>query len=291
MKPEAVLKYAHVPVAMLGGLWEALRREWSEREGVPPAGVHHRVQRHRTRQGRPPVARRGQGAGGDSAGPHRRTAQHGRRHPHHPGGFQGRARARRRESEVRRGPVDAPDAGYGREDRLAAGHAATAHLPGRLRSAGEEARTPPSSAGPRRTVHRQRRDADRGLGLQHRHPHRGASPIHVPASLRAGGGSRASPLELCGVGGREARRGGGEDLRGSVRGGAAEGEPSGQRATPAPEDLADPRTSGQGRSRDSVPSRRTLHAEGSAPLEGRLGQHRPAPPRPDGHPARGGRWR
>ena len=33
VKPEAVLKYAHVPVAMLGGLWEVLRRAWSEREG------------------------------------------------------------------------------------------------------------------------------------------------------------------------------------------------------------------------------------------------------------------
>ena len=35
VKPEAVLKYAHVPVAMLGGLWDLLRREWSEREGEP----------------------------------------------------------------------------------------------------------------------------------------------------------------------------------------------------------------------------------------------------------------
>lgn len=32
VKPEAVLKYAHVPVAMLGGLWEMLRTEWSQRE-------------------------------------------------------------------------------------------------------------------------------------------------------------------------------------------------------------------------------------------------------------------
>ena len=35
IKPEAVLKYAHVPVAMLGGLWEVLRREWSERDADP----------------------------------------------------------------------------------------------------------------------------------------------------------------------------------------------------------------------------------------------------------------
>ena len=41
VKPEAVLKYAHVPIAMLGGLWETLRREWSEREGErrPPVFI------------------------------------------------------------------------------------------------------------------------------------------------------------------------------------------------------------------------------------------------------------
>ncbi len=33
VKPAAVLKYAHVPVAMLGGLWDALRLKWKEREG------------------------------------------------------------------------------------------------------------------------------------------------------------------------------------------------------------------------------------------------------------------
>ena len=32
VKPEAVLKYAHVPMAMLGGLWDALRQIWEERE-------------------------------------------------------------------------------------------------------------------------------------------------------------------------------------------------------------------------------------------------------------------
>ena len=32
VKPEAILKYAHVPLAMLGGLWDALRQEWEQRE-------------------------------------------------------------------------------------------------------------------------------------------------------------------------------------------------------------------------------------------------------------------
>ena len=32
VKPEAVLKYAHAPLAMLGGLWEELRAQWAKRE-------------------------------------------------------------------------------------------------------------------------------------------------------------------------------------------------------------------------------------------------------------------
>ena len=31
-KPEAILKHAHVPIAMLGGLWELLRHEWARRD-------------------------------------------------------------------------------------------------------------------------------------------------------------------------------------------------------------------------------------------------------------------
>ena len=36
VKPAAVLKYAHVPLTMLGGLWEDLRREWREEGEVRP---------------------------------------------------------------------------------------------------------------------------------------------------------------------------------------------------------------------------------------------------------------
>ncbi len=41
VKPEAVLKYAHVPVAMLGGLWELLRQEWDrcETDSRPPVFI------------------------------------------------------------------------------------------------------------------------------------------------------------------------------------------------------------------------------------------------------------
>jgi type III restriction enzyme len=40
-KPEAILKYAHTPIAMLGGLWDELRRDWAEkdRESRPPVFI------------------------------------------------------------------------------------------------------------------------------------------------------------------------------------------------------------------------------------------------------------
>ncbi len=34
-KPEAILKWAHTPIAMLGGLWEVLRKEWQEAGSDP----------------------------------------------------------------------------------------------------------------------------------------------------------------------------------------------------------------------------------------------------------------
>jgi type III restriction enzyme len=40
-KPEAILKWAHHPIAMLGGLWDELRREWAEKddETRPPVFI------------------------------------------------------------------------------------------------------------------------------------------------------------------------------------------------------------------------------------------------------------
>lgn len=41
-KPEAVLKYAHHPIALLGGLWEKMREEWAtdpERDARPPVFI------------------------------------------------------------------------------------------------------------------------------------------------------------------------------------------------------------------------------------------------------------
>ena len=41
VQPEAILKHAHVPIAMLGGLWELLRAEWEARDpaGRPPVFI------------------------------------------------------------------------------------------------------------------------------------------------------------------------------------------------------------------------------------------------------------
>ncbi|MGH7003999.1 MAG: restriction endonuclease, partial [Alphaproteobacteria bacterium] len=40
-KPEAILKYAHTPIAMLGGLWDEMRRDWAGRadENRPPVFI------------------------------------------------------------------------------------------------------------------------------------------------------------------------------------------------------------------------------------------------------------
>ena len=41
VKPEAVLKYAHVPMVMMSGLWNELRSEWEQRAGEiwPPVFI------------------------------------------------------------------------------------------------------------------------------------------------------------------------------------------------------------------------------------------------------------
>jgi hypothetical protein len=40
-KPEAILKYANTPIAMLGGLWDEMRKDWAERddENRPPVFI------------------------------------------------------------------------------------------------------------------------------------------------------------------------------------------------------------------------------------------------------------
>ena len=49
-KPEAVLKYAHTPIAMLAGLWEELKADWSKGDDPRPR-LHPGLQEHENRQG------------------------------------------------------------------------------------------------------------------------------------------------------------------------------------------------------------------------------------------------
>lgn len=39
-KPEAILKHAHMPIAMLGGLWEAMRQDWGKNDADPRPPVY-----------------------------------------------------------------------------------------------------------------------------------------------------------------------------------------------------------------------------------------------------------
>ena len=62
-KPEAILKYGHHPIAMLGGLWEKLREEWAANGDDPRPPVFILVCKNTAaRQGGLRMAGRGQGA-------------------------------------------------------------------------------------------------------------------------------------------------------------------------------------------------------------------------------------
>ena len=65
VKPEAVLKYAHVPARHARrALGCAARGMGTARGREPPARIHHRVQEHRARQGHLSMARRRRRTGG-----------------------------------------------------------------------------------------------------------------------------------------------------------------------------------------------------------------------------------
>ena len=133
--------------------------------------------------------------------------------------------------------------------RLAARPAGPADLSRGLRGAGEEARAPAAPAGPRRALHRQRRHADRRLGLQHRHAHRRPAAVHVAAALRAGRRPRAAADELRPRRGRQAHGGSRQGLRRAVRGDPVQGE-SRQGHNPRRQAASRPCAAGEGPVRD-----------------------------------------
>ena len=76
---------------------------------------------------------------------------------------------------------------------------------------GDEHRRQARPAGRAHPLRRECRDADRGLGRQHGHPHPGHPRLRHPAAVRAGRGSRPAPREL--------RRRRERHVRAAVRGG------------------------------------------------------------------------
>ncbi len=73
-KPEAILKYAHHPIAMLGALWENTREEWAKRGNDPRPPVfilvcvHFGLQEYAASERGVRLAGERQGANGHSAG-------------------------------------------------------------------------------------------------------------------------------------------------------------------------------------------------------------------------------
>ena len=106
-KPEAILKYANTPIAMLGGLWEQELSRLEEGGARSLAGVHHRLQDHAAGEDDVRMARRREAANGPAAVQARRFPQQRRQGEHHPRRFQSRSRVRHGRSEERRSPLDA----------------------------------------------------------------------------------------------------------------------------------------------------------------------------------------
>ena len=126
-KPEAILKYANHPIAMLAGLWQKDLDEWQTgiaqgEATTAPARVYPRVQEHRHRQGDLRVAGGGPAADGHSAREDRGLPQQRRSQLHDPRGLEGGPGDRRSGGhQRRREPLDAPDPGHGWQDRVAEG--------------------------------------------------------------------------------------------------------------------------------------------------------------------------
>ena len=126
-------------------------------------------------------------------------------HRHDPRRYRSRAGDRHRQREVGRDRAGCGSRSTRSASATGRATAGPADLSGRLRGAGEEARPAAPSARPRRALHRQRRHADRGLGLQHRHARRRAAAVPVAAPVRAGG-RRGLRRAATSSRGREVRR-------------------------------------------------------------------------------------
>ncbi len=90
-KPEAILKYAHHPIAMLAGLWEKEREEWAKNPADPrPPVFIPRLQKHSDCKSDLRMARGQQAAHRNSTGQCRRLPQPRRKIQHDSCGFESR---------------------------------------------------------------------------------------------------------------------------------------------------------------------------------------------------------
>ena len=185
---------ANTPIEMLGGALGGAARGVGARRGRPrPPGLHPRLQEHKLAKVVHEWLADGQAADGVPPAdlPELRNADGASEHD--PRRLEGRRGDRRR----------------GREDRRAAWMRHTLDTVGQARLAARRSGAARSiqkgSRSSRRSSSRplhppgrdvrcivSRRDADRGLGLQHRHAHRRAAAVHVAAPLRAGRRARAA---------------------------------------------------------------------------------------------------
>ena len=258
-KPEAILKWAHTPIAMLGGLWQAETEAWAKSgaDNRPPVFilvckntaiakvVYEWLAEDKAPSGIPPVKieafRNRDGAVNTIRVDTKRV------HETDTGA------AKSDETAWMRLTLDT----VGKRD-VADRPARAADLPRGVRGTGPEARPAAPPAGPRRALHRERRHADRGVGLQHGHAHRRPAAVHVTTVVRAGRGARPTAAELRRGRGWQAHRGGRQGLRRAVRGDPVQGEHAGTGHSPA-QTPPRPRDRGESGVRDPFPPGRALH--------------------------------
>ena len=197
-KPEAILKYAHHPIAMLGGLWEKRDCRIGQRNEADPRppvfilvckntriakAIYEWLAEDKSPTGIPP-------------GTCRRLPEQERASEHHSSGHR-KSYTRRIWRALRAMNFGGCGSRWIPWERPAGPRpAGAAALSRRLRGTGEEARTTVASAGTRRALHRQRGNAHRRMGLQYGDAHHRTPAVHVAASLRTGRGSRTATGEL-----------------------------------------------------------------------------------------------
>ena len=273
-KPEAILKWAHTPIAMLGGLWEETREEWAQAKDDPRPPVFILVCKN-TKIAKVDlrVAGGGQRADRHSAREHSRASAT----------RDGAVNTIRVDSKVVH-ETDSDEAksdesrwmrlhaGHGRQDRVADGSAGRPDLSRGLRGTGAQKLGRP--------LHPPGRDVRCIVSVGMLTEGWDCNTVTHIIGLRpfmsqllceqvVGRGLRRASYEVCDDDG-QAHRGSGQGLRRAVRGDPVQGERRRRRRRDR-RSAPRARRAGEGGLRDSLPARRGLQAGDSQPGDGRLG--------------------